>query len=212
MIFDDMLNKLNSFQSKQDEVIVKLLSTFETHFYSGKYNFKLETAYEALKIPENEKLFKFQKGRNASLFLAYDNLEIKYNFDANYPKYFHKSFTFRENNSSIIFYLNFDIIKKEEHLTNVIYEHLDNTITYRSNIKQLTSIDFSRKEINYYDAILKNIEDKNLKDFLLICHDLKIEKNDSYDSFISILNHVQTTISSKNNLLNKKSIGRKNDI
>lgn len=212
MIFDDILNKLNSFQSKQNEIVVKLLSTFETHFYSGNYNFKLETTYEALKIPENEKLFKFQKGRNASLFLAYENLEIKYHFDANYPTYFHKSFTFRENNSSIIFYLDFDIIKKEEHLTNVIYEHLDNTITYRSNIKQLTSIDFSRKEITYYDAILKNIEDKNLKDFLLICHDLKIEKNDNYDCFINLLKHVQTTLDINNHLLNTKNIGRKNDI
>lgn len=212
MIFDDILNKLNSFQSQQNEIVVKLLSIFETHFYRGKYNFKLNNTYDLLKIPKNERLFDATNKKNPYLCLAHNNFEIKYCFDTNYPEYFKKSFVFRKNGFRINFYFNCDISKKEEILTHIVYGNSSISIQYNANTKKLRSNDISRKEITYYDAILKNIEDKNLKDFLLICHDLKIEKNDNYDCFINLLNDVQTSLDINNHLLNTKNIGRKNDI
>lgn len=202
MIFDDMLEQIDSLILRQPESIKESIFSLEKTLSSGLYQVDSSTELELLKIQKQHKIFKVDYG---NLVFKNDNIDIQYSFE-DYPLSFERALFFKKSyRQNVRVFSTYDLERKEYHIACIDIVHrdeLNNIDIFRyDHVRKKLKNNDKEKFINHYNLLIENESKPDIKDFLLLTHDIDIEKESLYVDFLETLHHFRKCINkSKDNI------------
>lgn len=208
MIFDNMLNKIDSLILRQPNIVKSSIESVENELLSNSYQFGNNIALDLFKIHKKNSIFKVDF---ASLIFKNDEIDLKYSFE-DYPLSFERALFFKKSDSqSVRVFSSYDVDKKKYNIStiDIIHKDKDNNteiLEYDLNKKKLKNREQSINsiDVNNYQLLLEHENKPEIKDFLLLTHDLNIESEPLYINFLETLHYFKNIINNTENNIKLK--------
>lgn len=198
MIFDDILEKIDALILRQPEIVKYSIESVENDFASGAYQLSDNIALDLFKIQKKNNIFKVDF---ASLVLKNENIDIKYSFDE-YPISFERAIFFKKSDKqNVRIFSTYDLDRRKYNISGIDIIHrdeLNNTELFQYDLKTKKLKNYYQSaislDVSNYQLLLENENKPEIKDFLLLTHDLNIEKDPLYIDFLETLHHFKKCI------------------